>query len=118
MKGVVLDGSGLLLNDDDTVITVVDDLEAGTEIAVAEAETGGGTTESITLATDVAFGHKIALVPIEAGDPVLKYGERIGVATVRIAAGDWVHTHNCESTRGRGDRTAADGGRPSRRDRQ
>ena len=34
---------------------------------------------------------------------MLKYGEIIGQATEQIDPGEWVHTHNCKSTRGRGD---------------
>ncbi len=39
-------------------------------------------------------GHKIALRPIAAGAPVVKYGEVIGRARRDIAVGQWVHTHN------------------------
>lgn len=39
-------------------------------------------------------GHKVAVRPIFKGEPVLKYGYPIGVATQDIAAGEWVHTHN------------------------
>ena len=39
-------------------------------------------------------GHKIALVPIAAGEVVRRYGQIIGFATQDIAPGDHVHTHN------------------------
>ncbi|MDE2949650.1 MAG: UxaA family hydrolase [Chloroflexota bacterium] len=52
---------------------------------------------------DIAYGHKIALMDIAAGDTVLKYGLSIGSASCDIRAGDHVHTHNVESNRGRGD---------------
>ena len=52
---------------------------------------------------DIAYGHKIALMDIAAGDTVLKYGLSIGSASRHIRAGDHVHTHNVESNRGRGD---------------
>jgi len=45
----------------------------------------------------VAHGHKIALVAIAAGQHVVKFGVPIGQATTDIAAGAWVHTHNCAS---------------------
>ena len=51
----------------------------------------------------IAYGHKIALMDIAAGDTVLKYGLSIGSATRAIQAGEHVHTHNVESNRGRGD---------------
>lgn len=104
MKGRVLDDVVLLMSDDDTVGTAVDDLEAGTELDY--------DGERVVLREDVPFGHKVALEPTDRGDPVRKYGEVIGTATTDIAVGEWVHTHNCESARGRGDR-AAKGGEPA-----
>ncbi|MDZ8120516.1 UxaA family hydrolase [Pontiella agarivorans] len=42
-------------------------------------------------------GHKTALVPIEKGEAVIKYGFPIGYATETIEAGDWVHDHNVKT---------------------
>jgi len=42
----------------------------------------------------VPAGHKIALRDIRAGEMVVRYGQSIGRATVEIAAGRHVHTHN------------------------
>ena len=57
----------------------------------------------VIVAEAIARGHKIALRPIAAGDPVIKYGSAIGTASAPIAAGAHVHTHNVASGRGRGD---------------
>ncbi len=51
----------------------------------------------------IAYGHKIALMDIAAGDTVLKYGLSIGSASRHIKEGEHVHTHNVDSNRGRGD---------------
>lgn len=102
MKGVVLDDAAVLLADGDTVATAIVDLEAGRSIASEEFPDGRSVLE---VAEPVAFGHKLAVTPIDAGEPVRKYGEIIGSATERIEPGEWVHTHNCESNRGRGDLT-------------
>src|SRR5687768_8390032 len=48
-------------------------------------------------------GHKVALRDHDEGEPVIKYGARIGVATARILEGDYVHTHNLVTVRGRRD---------------
>ncbi|SNZ15513.1 altronate dehydratase small subunit [Natronoarchaeum philippinense] len=101
MKGTVLGDAGLYMTARDNVVTAIDDLEAGTEIP------HDGVT--VELAEAVPFGHKIALVAMEPGDAVVKYGETIGEAVEPIAPGEWVHTHNCESRRGRGDRAVGDG---------
>lgn len=54
---------------------------------------------------EIAYGHKIALMDIAAGDTVLKYGLSIGSASRDIKEGEHVHAHNVESNRGRGDLT-------------
>ena len=42
----------------------------------------------------IPYGHKVALRPIRAGEPVIKYGERMGIATADIEPGEHVHVHN------------------------
>jgi len=54
----------------------------------------GLAQESITSRTHVPAGHKVATAPIAAGAPVRKYDQIIGFATLDIAPGDHVHTHN------------------------
>jgi altronate dehydratase small subunit len=101
MKGRVLDDTLLLLSDDDNVGTAVDDLSEG-----AALDYDG---RRVVVAEDVPFGHKVALEPLAPGDDVCKYGEIIGTATRSVERGEWVHTHNCESTRGRGDQAVGGG---------
>lgn len=49
---------------------------------------------SITLVDDLERGHKVAIKPAMAGDPIIKYGAPIGRATRTIAVGEHVHSHN------------------------
>ena len=42
----------------------------------------------------IPAGHKIALREIAAGERVMRYGSRIGKASVAIHPGDHVHTKN------------------------
>ena len=79
----------------DNVATALRDLEPGEVVELNDA--------AVTVASRVPFGHKVALRAIAANEPVLKYGEAIGLAAGAIAAGDHVQTHNVESQRGRGD---------------
>jgi len=58
---------------------------------------------SITVNSDIPYGHKVAIRPIKKGETVFKYGLSIGRATEDINVGDHVHVHNIESNRGRGD---------------
>ena len=62
-----------------------------------------GTSVEIIAASDVPFGHKIAVRYIKSGEPIVKYGEIIGDANTDIKTGEYVHIHNMEARRGRGD---------------
>src|SRR5438552_10566578 len=48
----------------------------------------------LTAAQNIPPGHKVAVHEIPDGSPVRKYGQIIGFANGRIAAGDHVHLHN------------------------
>jgi altronate hydrolase len=85
----------LVISDRDNVATALEALEAGRVLDVAGRH--------VAVLERIAPGHKIALVPIASGQPIVKYGSPIGVATADIAAGAHVHTHNVASGRGRGD---------------
>ena len=41
----------------------------------------------------------VAIEPIAKGEPVVKYGEHIGIAVSDIKAGAHVHVHNVEGHR-------------------
>jgi altronate hydrolase len=82
-------GALLLLRDGDSVAVAVRDLPAGAEVAA------GG--RRLVLRGPVPFGHKVAVRPIAAGEPVVKYGAPIGRATRPIAPGEHVHGHNLRS---------------------
>lgn len=86
----------IILNDADNVATAVADLE--------QDDTVQAGAKTLRVIECVPFGHKVALRPILRGAEVIKYGEIIGLALCDIAAGAWVHVHNVESQRGRGDR--------------
>ena len=95
MKGDVIDDAALVMDRRDSVATALEDLETGRTLSDGKRD--------VTLSDEVPFGHKFALEPIDRGDAIFKYGAVIGRATDDVPAGTWVHTHNCESTRGRGD---------------
>lgn len=76
----------LVIHPADNVAVALHALAAGATVSA------GGQT--VTLAADVPCGHKFARTAIRAGEPVRKFGQPIGSATVDIPAGAWVHTHN------------------------
>ena len=59
----------------------------------------GGETIRVVAETLIPFGHKMAVAPMAAGEPVMKYGEVIGFATTAIRPGQHVHVHNVRSDR-------------------
>jgi len=87
--------AALVISDRDNVATALHALEPG-----ATVDAGGHT---VVVGEPIPPGHKIALVEIASGQPIVKYGSSIGHATANIGAGQHVHTHNVASDRGRGD---------------
>ncbi len=53
--------------------------------------------KQIHLLEDIPQGHKFALQTIAAGDPIIKYGNPIGIAKAVIEEGSWVHTQNIKT---------------------
>ncbi|HUX98639.1 MAG TPA: UxaA family hydrolase [Candidatus Deferrimicrobium sp.] len=84
----------IILHPDDNVATVLEKLEEGTEI---EIEKQNKLIEKIVTTKKIPFLHKIALIDISKGAPVIKYGQIIGKATMDIKKGDHVHTKNLVS---------------------
>lgn len=92
----------LQCNEKDNVAVVFsEEVTAGSRVLVKDKK--GNETE-MTVNQKIPYGHKFALKTIHAGQEVLKYGESLGVASQEIQAGDYVHVHNLESQRGRGDK--------------
>ena len=78
----------LRLGPDDDVAVLTANATSGAHVRVDR--------DVIRAIQDVARGHKIALRPIAAGDPVRKYGQIIGFATATVTTGEHVHSHNLE----------------------
>jgi galactarate dehydratase len=70
------------VNPQDTVAIIVNEggLRAGTRF-----------DSGLTLVEDVPEAHKVALVDIDAGAPIIRYGSVIGYAEGSIPKGSWVH---------------------------
>ncbi|HAV10129.1 MAG TPA: D-galactarate dehydratase [Dehalococcoidia bacterium] len=92
---------GLKVNPKDNVATLfANDIEIGDEVVIQDK---AGHTEMISSLSMIPYGHKIAVYDLNIGDPIIKYGENIGIATAAIKKGEHVHVHNLDSARGRGD---------------
>lgn len=74
------------IHPDDNVAVALKDIRSGETVEIGSL--------TVTALEDVSRGHKIALQRIPAGEPVVKYGNPIGIAKEAIPAGAWVHVHN------------------------
>lgn len=91
----------LKVNDLDNVATIfANGIKDGTEVEIRDKR---GNKELVTVSGDVPYGHKIAVKDIHVNEQITKYGEEIGIATHEIKKGEYVHVHNLDSMRGRGD---------------
>jgi altronate hydrolase len=77
--------SAILLHPNDSVAIARVPLPPGQSLELAS---------SFTVQTSIPAGHKVAIREIAAGEPVYRYGNVIGFATVAIHPGQHVHTHN------------------------
>jgi altronate dehydratase small subunit len=94
----------LVMNEKDDVATVLHDMPSGSDIHFFK----GAKMQTLSLIDPIPFGHKAAIAFIKQGAEVYKYGDIIGKATRDIQAGEHVHVHNIEGTRGRGDMARPD----------
>ncbi len=85
----------IMIEERDNVATATSDIEPGEEVEVISPS--GEVAMRVRASEAIPFGHKLALRDIAPGEDMVKYGERIGVASRSIGAGCWVHTHNLES---------------------
>ena len=91
----------LKVDDQDNVATIfANGITDGTQVEVLDKK---GNSEILTVHGDVPYGHKIALRDLAPGEHIMKYGECIGAASHPIRKGDYVHVHNLDALRGRGD---------------
>lgn len=84
----------------DNVASIFAEIDAGDTVEVLARD---GGIDAVRVHPGHSYGHKVALRDIAPGETVVKYGESIGIATANIKRGDYVHVHNLDSARARGD---------------
>ncbi len=82
---------------DNVGVVVVEGLKAGTDMLGVITE--NDTTLKLQAKQDIPIGHKVALMPLAAGDTVMKYGEDIGRMVGSAGPGEHVHVHNLKTKR-------------------
>lgn len=91
----------LHVNDADNVAIVMDENVSAGDIVIVRDR--AGRCAEFFAGETIPFGHKMAICDIKKGDHIIKYGEVIGGATRDIATAEYVHVHNMDSLRARGD---------------
>ena len=82
--------NAFIIHPADSVVTVTEDIEAGSPVTYLLGE-----REIVITAVDpIPKYHKAAICAVPWGKYVYKYGEIIGVATEDIEIGRHVHTQN------------------------
>lgn len=79
----------ILLHEDDSILVCTRTSRAGSDVVI------DGT--AYVIADDILLGHKIARIALSAGDPVLRYGIKIGSMTAGANPGEHIHSHNLKS---------------------
>ena len=87
--------NAMIIDVKDNVAVAIEPIAKG-DAAVYVCE---GKEVSLPALEDITIYHKLATRDIAKGEPVVKYGEHIGVASSDIKAGEHVHVHNVEGHR-------------------
>ena len=85
--------SVIRVHERDNVAVALQELREGEEIGLP----WGGR---LRMAETIPVSHKVALEDIAQGQVVYRYGQPIGVVSVPISRGQWVHSHNLRSPEG------------------
>ena len=87
--------NALIIDVKDNVAVAIEPIAKG-DVATYVRE---GKEVSLPALEDITIYHKLAIRDIAKGEPVVKYGEHIGIAACDIKAGEHVHVHNVEGHR-------------------
>ena len=79
----------------DNVIVAIEPICKGETVTYQCA----GEEKTLTAREDITIYHKLAAQDIAQGEPIVKYGEHIGLAACNIKAGQHVHCHNLKEQR-------------------
>ena len=82
---------------DNVGVVVVEGLEPGTDMLCVV--TADDSDFNLQVNAAVPIGHKVALVDLEPGDTVVKYGQDIGRVVQPVSRGEHVHVHNLKTKR-------------------
>ena len=87
----------LIIHDekDNVGVVVVETTKKGQECSAWIME--NDKSVNISSKNEVPLGHKLALVDLNEGDTIIKYGHDIGKVVKAIKKGEHVHVHNVKT---------------------
>ena len=85
----------LKVSEKDNVVTVLSQVKKGETVSYLDNK----EKREVVAQNDIPIYHKIAIRDIKTDEDIVKYGENIGRASVDIAKGSHVHTHNVKTHR-------------------
>lgn len=85
----------LKVSEKDNVVTVLSQVKKGETVSYLDNK----EKREVVAQNDIPIYHKIATCDIKTDEDIVKYGENIGRASVDIAKGSHVHTHNVKAHR-------------------
>ena len=80
----------IILDDNDNVGVALRDIAANEQARSAHGQ-------QLPAIERIVQGHKIALRHIAEGEPIIRFGVPVGIATAPIERGHLVHIHNVRS---------------------
>lgn len=92
--------TAMIIEKGDNVATCLEKVEKGKSVRLM---LNGKMGRTLKANQAIPYIHKICISPLKKGEHCMKYGLSIGVASRDIQVGDYIHVHNIESARGRGD---------------
>ncbi|MCI5569654.1 MAG: UxaA family hydrolase [Candidatus Alectryocaccobium sp.] len=87
--------NAMIIDGRDNVAVAIEPIAKGDTVTYSD----GDGKKQLTAQQDITIYHKLATRNISKGEPIIKYGEHIGVATCDIKEGEHVHVHNVEGHR-------------------
>ena len=87
--------NAMIIDSQDNVVVAIEPIAKGDTVSYP----CNGETRTFTARADITIYHKLAAKDIKQGEPIVKYGEHIGLAARDILQGEHVHTHNLEEHR-------------------
>ena len=87
--------NALIIDEKDSVAVAIEPITKGSEVNYKFKD----EVKTISAIEDIQIYHKTAIKDVKKGEPVIKYGQHIGIAAKDIKVGEHVHVHNVESHR-------------------